>query len=1084
MAKKSTQLTLPVAFEPSSILPVLSVIGGDKQIYDNADGSYLPDRTNTALILQPKIRIENPNSVTKTTGSDGKNLYKASIADAKITSVKWYYSDGGGDRHQISKVAKKTEIIANANTNTYQLKYYINIAPELSGRRIFAEVTYTDPNLASAQTVMLDTMLTTAVSASIALSLQDSPGKNENGKVYVSDGYELNPMDSPRVNDNGDDINDAWKRRLRCQLLNGTSEVKDAHADNDGYESDRTGNAFYFWYQVVGGREILITKDVEWFDGTFYADGTAAKECCVDLGKIQTVHLRCYAGYIPYGELDDFVDGSGMIVPSKCKYGYLRHDYRLNVRIPPIDSYRVIDVSCPIIYTKETNRDDVKVIKRLQVNSYGRTLNDMTLMSTPAKYTLVEKLFKITWELATAKDADGDVTEWTVISNREFMEATTKALGMTASNTPKIRVSIEPRYPSLYGNNYVVGYQDETTGVVPQEHHGNVEWLRHYDFVLCDMTKTNSKTEGKTTYLTQSYIKLRRDNLLRNAGGDFAPVVVISDEQYADSTLALYTKSGNTYKLYYAAGNYDPVAYVENMLRPFYAGSKTADAIKLYKKNSDGTYSEAHALLPWETVDNKWSIFLDSFGRDIYFLDNVKGESGTVWRGIFSDLSNVEDGKWDGIELSQYRMRHTGISPSPATTVSYNGKTVTRNMFYLKQGMTNCQGGAGNSNCTTMLKDASRTYPRVSDVNAVNLMNYARNNNPDVTKPYPCAEGGYNNMSAHVMALELIHNTKALYVDPISGEPIYGSGISSNEACDSEAAFLLSGGTRMRKSSTGAFQYKKWSDTAPFKPSSTESAINMTKTLNGEYPKEQCMESQIVLSFAKEFGIAPDTWFTVYGGTYKYVTPSGCKGLSDGYMNARVYKNISGTVKGYNTSTSAAETWNVEVMLRMSICGGLNLCGDIFSYWPGGVDVIYTVLNDPETNRGGNKIEAYYELDQLRWVRDTNTKLALATQFESQKKYKYSHTLNPANAQWIVSRGSFTPVAIKALSGGSIGKGECCYMDVANWGYGSDKTVHYRAAVRCRYYASSSICAPRSVYASYPASNAGVGHGGSAQVLL
>ena len=429
-------------------------------------------------------------------------------------------------------------------------------------------------------------------------------------------------------------------------------------------------------------------------------------------------------------------------------------------------------------------------------------------------------------------------------------------------------------------------------------------------------------------------------------------------------------------------------------------------------------------------------------------------------------------------------MRHTGISPSPATTVSYNGKTVTRNMFYLKQGMTNCQGGAGSSNCTTMLKDASRTYPRVSDVKAVNLMNYARNNNPDVTKPYPCAEGGYNNMSAHVMALELIHNTKALYVDPISGEPIYGSGISSNEACDSEATFLLSGGTRMRKSSTGAFQYKKWSDTAPFKPSSTESATNMTKTLNGEYPKEQCMESQIVLSFAKEFGIAPNTWFTVYGGTYKYVTPSGCKGLADGYMNARVYKNISGTVKGYNTSTSAAETWNVEVMLRMSICGGLNLCGDIFSYWPGGVDVIYTVLNDPTVSKVGNRAEAYYQLDQLKWVRDENTKLALTTQFESQKAYKFSHKYEPTNSHWIVSRGSFTPIAMKTIGGGGINSGECCFNDFANWGYGSDLTVHQRAALRCRSCAAYSGCAPRSVRAAIPATAAGVCNGGSAQVLL
>ena len=429
-------------------------------------------------------------------------------------------------------------------------------------------------------------------------------------------------------------------------------------------------------------------------------------------------------------------------------------------------------------------------------------------------------------------------------------------------------------------------------------------------------------------------------------------------------------------------------------------------------------------------------------------------------------------------------MRHTGISPSPATTVSYNGKTVTRNMFYLKQGMANCQGGAGNSNCTTMLKDASRTYPRVSDVQAVNLMNYARNNNPDVTKPYPCAEGGYNNMSAHVMALELIHNTKALYVDPISGEPIYGSGISSNEACDSEATFLLSGGTRMRKSSTGAFQYKKWSDTAPFKPSSTESATNMTKTLNGEYPKEQCMESQIVLSFAKEFGIAPDTWFTVYGGSYKYVTPSGCKGLADGYMNARVYKNISGTAKGYNTSTSAAETWNVEVMLRMSICGGLNLCGDIFSYWPGGVDVIYTVLNDPTVSKVGNRAEAYYQLDQLKWVRDENTKLKLTEQFESQKAYKAGGVLGSTFNGWLVSRASYVPIATKSISGGSISSGECCYVNLNNDGYGSDLNVHQRAALRCRFNAAASACAPRSVHAGNPAASAYVYIGGSAQVLL
>ena len=1079
MTKRIINLTLPAVVETSSIYPVLdlscgSLKGGDKQIYDNSDGSYLPDRKTTPLVLQPKVRIENPNVLT----SDGK----ATIADAKITSVSWYYSDGETDsdgnvvKHEIANVADKTVITANTATNTFTLEYYINIPAELGGRKIYAKVNYVDPNIKESQTVTLDTTLTTAVSASISLSLQDDPDTDAQSKLYVSDGYELNPVTDPRVDDDGNDINDAWKRYLRCQLYNGTSEVKDAHSDSDGYESDRTGNAFYFWYQVINGTEHLLTKDVEWFDGTFFADGTASKECCVDLGKIQTVHLRCYAGYIPYGELDDFIDGSGMIVPSKCKYGYLRHDYRLNVRIQPIDSFRAIDITSPIVYKKETDREDIKVVKRALINSYGMTLNDMSLTRQPEKYTLVEKLFNITWELATATDSSGKATEWTVVSNREFLETTTKDLGWTRDHDPSIRLTVEPRYPSLYGNNYVVGYNDNSLDVIPIEKHGNNEWLRQYNFVLCDMTDTYTKTVNGTSYLAQKSIILRRDNLLRNSGGDFAPVVVISDEQYADSLLALYTKSGSTYSAYCSAGSYDPVAYLDNMLRKYYAGSKTADAIKLYKKNDDGTYSEAHALLPWETTDNRWSIFLDSFGRDVYFLDNITGESGTVWRGIFSDLSNVEGGKWDGIDISKYRLRRTGISPCPVTTVSYNGKTVTRNMFYLKQGMTNCQGGAGISNCTSMLKESGRTYPRTVDVAAVANMKYARNNNPTVTSPYPCAEGGYNNMSATVMAQELIHGTKSLYT-----ASMYGSGISSNDACSTEAQYLLNGGTRMKlKSSSTWTHYKKWSDTAPFKPASGTAAATMTATLNQEYAKEQCMESLIVLSFAKEFGIASNTWFTVYGGTYKYVTPSGCKGLADGYMNARVYKDIGGTVNGYNTSTSASETWDVEAMLRMSVCGGLNLSGDIAAYWQGGSEVIHTTLVDQETSRSGNDAISYSELDQLKWVWDEDISLPLSTKFKSQQSYEERYHEKSTFTGWIKKRAPYSPLG---TSGGSSATGECCHLYLTNY-ISNDKTVHVRAALCFRIPAHYTSCAPRSLYATSSASYAFRTYGGSAQVLL
>ncbi len=1070
MARK-IKLNVPVEKQPIDIAPFLDIEGSVTQKLQNDNGSYIPDRKSRPMKITPRVRLVDPNTV----GSDGKPTW----GNAEISSVTWYYREAEStDWNELT--AKSGQIGFNDNAKKTQLLYYINVPSEKSGRVIKAEIKFKDPSTLNGDGSMVvricnaEITLSTYVTAALALSLVDNPGTDDSKKRYAQDGYVINPLNTPFDASN----KNVWQRYLRCQLKDGVENVEMANNGKGDYNSTPQGNAFYFWYQVIGNNEVLLTADTGWFDGTFYADGTASPECMVDLAKIQNVHLRCRAGYIPYGQLGDFIDANtGKILPSMCDRGYLSIDYRIGIRIPSIQKMEVIPVSKDVCLKSELGRTDVPFIRRMHIVCAGHTINDLSLSVANwrmrTKPTYVEKLFNIKWTY--------NGTE----STGEFLDTTMAGVGSSKSNpNPEITVEVSPVYPQLWGDNCVMGYKDESLSVTPIESHGNTEWLRNYNFVLCDMTKTIDRTDNGVAYKTQAYTVLQRDNLLRNIDGAYSPAVVISDAQYADSQLALYTKSGSTYTLYCSAGNYDPVAYVENMLRPYYAGSKTAAAIKLYKKNADGTYSEAHCLLPWETVDNKWSIFLDSFGRDVYYLDNVTGESGTVWRGIFSDLSNVEGGKWDGIDISKYRLRRTGISPCPAASVTYNGNTVMRNMFYLKAGMDKCKGGAGTNNCTTMLRDPNRTYPRVDDVNAVNLATYCINNNPvnpaDTSKRllYPCREGGYNNWSASIMAQELIHGTKSLYTSKM-----YGSGISSNEPCANEADYLLSGGTRMKLSTSSSWtHYKKWSDTAPFKPASSVAATNMTTTLNQEYPKEQCMESLIVLSFAKEFGIAADTCFTVYGGTYKYVTPSGCKGLADGYMNARVYKEIGGTVNGYNTSTSAAETWTVKAMLRMSICGGINLCGDIFSYWPGGADVIITILNDPATNKVGNKAEAYSELDQLKWVRDTNTKLPLATKFESQKAYPLRYTLESTFNNWIKKREGYTPIG--SSRGGGISSGECCYVNLNNDGYGSDLTVHQRAALRFRSAAIASGCAPRSMFASYPATFAYRPLGGSAQVLL
>ena len=95
MIKRTKLQTIPSFTEASNIRYYLKITNNEKeesngkQIYDNSDGSYLPDRKVTPLVLQPVVRLEDPNILT----SDGK----ATIGNARITSVMWYTSDGKYD---------------------------------------------------------------------------------------------------------------------------------------------------------------------------------------------------------------------------------------------------------------------------------------------------------------------------------------------------------------------------------------------------------------------------------------------------------------------------------------------------------------------------------------------------------------------------------------------------------------------------------------------------------------------------------------------------------------------------------------------------------------------------------------------------------------------------------------------------------------------------------------------------------------------------------------------------------------------------------------------------------------------------
>ena len=220
---------------------------------------------------------------------------------------------------------------------------------------------------------------------------------------------------------------------------------------------------------------------------------------------------------------------------------------------------------------------------------------------------------------------------------------------------------------------------------------GSWEFLNKWNVYLLDTTDNTGET-------TTPVGKLMRNNLFRFEDGSFAPTVGITEEMRAECDVELYLDEAHQQK-YCDAGAFNA--------ETFYNEHGMA---KLY--NVEGI--EVRVLRPWETTETKYTI---GIGRDdtVYLLDSLKGKSGRVWKGLFAKPT-----VWDGIDVSDYVLPPTAMSPSPVCTIGDK----PRSFFFLYEGETNCRSSAGQSNLCTMFQ-VGRTYPRVSDMSQVtNTVSY------------------------------------------------------------------------------------------------------------------------------------------------------------------------------------------------------------------------------------------------------------------------------------------------------------------------------------------------------------------------
>lgn len=611
---------------------------------------------------------------------------------------------------------------------------------------------------------------------------------------------------------------------------------------------------------------------------------------------------------------------------------------------------------------------------------------------------------------------------------------------------------------------YYVGENDEVTGDPRFKNcKGNKDFLGEWHPFLIDHTDNTGEA-------THPVGQLMDNNHFRFVSGAFAPTVGITEEMRAACDVQLYTDAEHT----------TPLTLKNGVVVTDKVGAHPYDATEVYNSLGlvdlyDGEGNKVRQLLPWETTETKYSVMIGRYDT-LYPVDRQTGESGKVLSGIFK-----RQVRYDGIDSGKYPLLGTALAPCPVTTVGNK----TRNFFYAyavgDSNTTNGPSGAGESMCSMYVNDG-RTYPRISDMTQVSNMQKARANNADVNASQPFAEGGYHGVNTFILCMELLYGTKYLH-----NNNLFGSGISSNDACNSENTWLGNGGVRCKEQGTEEWTYRGFGDSTPFGHNEKLEKNNFSWFVNYSRPKEQCMESQMAASWAAEFGIAENTEYEAYGATYRYKNITGVKGLADGVMNCKVYRKKIGTCKGYKDANTLA-TYDLELSLRMSLMHGMNVSGDVFAYWGGGCEMVGTnkVQTDGKYNTEQltkNYIDFYLEPNQSKWVNESAVSKNNLGTFGFEAVYGKIGVFGPPilSDGYCKNRLGHTPY--KIADGGNMGSWQCFY----SWAFpywSSTLNQRVRIAVRLRGDAHASACTARSLYDYHSAADTHVRYGGSAQCRI
>ena len=401
----------------------------------------------------------------------------------------------------------------------------------------------------------------------------------------------------------------------------------------------------------------------------------------------------------------------------------------------------------------------------------------------------------------------------------------------------------------------------------------------------------------------------------------------------------------------------------------------------------------------------------------------------------------------------------------PGLPAVVNGKF--RSMYF------KYRAGDGGSNGLlgiTEFNKQDRTYPRTA-LSQLTTNDFAVAHNADPTKTIPFAPL----MDWHLLNITnaLMNKFGTVYLhDPNK----FGGGISSNVSVTSENATKTTNVGYITNESD-PWTYQRLSEQPPFCTDDKGTKRNWSAILSNEYPRMECLEIQMALSYAAENNIHPDTSFTFNGGSYQYSNVPGTKTLLEGEMNARLRKVVSlENINVFDASGNPVVVKDITISLQTSAVYGMDLVSaDVFQYAGAGIEKVATIQED-----GRHLTKVFICLDQPNLTLNKTVE-------KTSGDFDFESAYDQAGAYTMSNSGYFTDL-IRGTRVGTTKKGglsdNTCYMDTGNGIGVSPIGKKVRIGHRVRGSGNWGVCSARILYAASPLSFPAALSAGGFQVRL